>query len=172
MKVLSLQQPWASLVVMGAKRIETRSWAPKDPAILEQIIREGILIHASKKWNKELSNLSEQPPFWDYMKKYWPEHETYTPFSKIPLGAIIGKVDFLQSGKTESFVSISEDKIKSGWAAEINWEEELQFGDYSAGRKGWLLKKPIEFETPVKCDGALSLWDCPDEILKQIKEAA
>lgn len=170
MKVLSLQQPWASLVVIGAKKIETRSWAPNKKTILEQIMREGILIHASEKWTRELSNLAEQPPFWEYMKKYWPEDEPYKPFSKLPTGAIIGHVDFLQAGKTENFVSISEDRIKCGWAAEINWEEELQFGDYTPGRKGWLLKNAREFEEPVKCKGALSLWDCPVGVLLQISE--
>ena len=30
MKALTLTQPWATLVAIGAKRIETRSWATVD----------------------------------------------------------------------------------------------------------------------------------------------
>ena len=40
MKALSLTQPWATLVAMGAKRIETRSWATS--------YRGPLAIHASK----------------------------------------------------------------------------------------------------------------------------
>jgi len=39
-KVLSLLQPWATLVVMGIKKIETRSWSTTH--------RGALLIHASK----------------------------------------------------------------------------------------------------------------------------
>jgi hypothetical protein len=40
MKALTLTQPWASLVAIGAKRIETRSWSTK--------YRGPIAIHAAK----------------------------------------------------------------------------------------------------------------------------
>ena len=44
MKVLSLWQPWASLIADGRKRIETRSWAAP-----RWIIDRDILIHATKR---------------------------------------------------------------------------------------------------------------------------
>lgn len=161
MKVISLLQPWASLVVMGAKKIETRSWNTK--------FRGEILIHASKKWNAELSNLAEQPPFWDFMKEYWPSEEQYTPFSKLPLGAIIGKV-------TIEHTIISE-LVKEGhhfhYGSSKRWdftEQEIAFGDYGSGRYGWLLSDPVKFEKPVTCKGALNLWNCPEDTLRQIAD--
>ena len=45
-KVLSLIQPWASLAVLGHKKIETRSWNTK--------YRGELFIHASSKKNKQL----------------------------------------------------------------------------------------------------------------------
>ena len=39
MKVLSIKEPWASLIMNGTKRIETRSWKTK--------YRGEIYIHAS-----------------------------------------------------------------------------------------------------------------------------
>ncbi len=43
MKALPLWQPWATLVALGAKRIETRSWpAPR------WVLGERIAIHATK----------------------------------------------------------------------------------------------------------------------------
>lgn len=46
MKVISLLQPWASLVILGHKKIETRSWNTK--------YRGDLLIHASKRWDNNL----------------------------------------------------------------------------------------------------------------------
>ncbi len=48
MKVISLLQPWASLVVMGYKKCETRSWNTKS--------RGTLLIHASL--GKKFSHLA------------------------------------------------------------------------------------------------------------------
>ena len=44
MKVLSIKQPWASLIVRGLKDIENRAWKTK--------FRGRFLIHASKKEDK------------------------------------------------------------------------------------------------------------------------
>ena len=46
MKAITLYQPWASLVALGEKRIETRGWATK--------YRGPLLIHSSKKANTEM----------------------------------------------------------------------------------------------------------------------
>ncbi|HKS17099.1 MAG TPA: hypothetical protein VJU16_07285, partial [Planctomycetota bacterium] len=42
MKALSLIEPWASLVALGHKKVETRSWCPPPSAIGKR-----IAIHAS-----------------------------------------------------------------------------------------------------------------------------
>ena len=44
MKAISLHQPWASLIAVGIKTIETRSWAPP-----KALIGQRIAIHAAKK---------------------------------------------------------------------------------------------------------------------------
>ncbi|MEM4721588.1 MAG: ASCH domain-containing protein [Candidatus Methanomethylicaceae archaeon] len=61
MKALSIQQPWAWLIVMGYKDIENRSWPTT--------FRERFLIHASKKfdhagynWLKTQTGLSIPTP--------------------------------------------------------------------------------------------------------------
>lgn len=45
MRCLTLTQPWATLVAIGAKRIETRSWSTS--------YRGPLAIHAGKKWTRE-----------------------------------------------------------------------------------------------------------------------
>ena len=63
MKVLSLKQPFAELIVSGRKTIELRNWYTK--------FRGDFLIHASKNPDK------------DAMKKFG--------FTDLPLGFIVGK---------------------------------------------------------------------------------
>lgn len=45
MKAISLWQPWASAIVLGMKRIETRHWLTR--------YRGPIAIHAAKRWTSD-----------------------------------------------------------------------------------------------------------------------
>ena len=51
MKAISLWQPWASAIVAGLKRVETRSWATS--------YRGPLIIHAAKKWTGDLRFAAE-----------------------------------------------------------------------------------------------------------------
>ena len=66
MKVITIKQPWATLIVEGYKRFEFRSWKTN--------YRGDILIHAGKGIDKEAM---------ERLKKYLPD--------EIPIGKIIGK---------------------------------------------------------------------------------
>lgn len=55
MKALSLWNPWASLMAVVAKKIETRSWPTS--------YRGATAIHAAKKWDSDLRELSQEPSF-------------------------------------------------------------------------------------------------------------
>lgn len=77
MKVLSIQQPWAELIVSGLKDIENRDWPTK--------FRGEFLIHASKRFDKEsLKFISEN--FGIY------EGKTEMDFL---LGGIVGKSEII-----------------------------------------------------------------------------
>jgi activating signal cointegrator 1 len=138
MKAISLLQPWATLVVIGAKRIETRSWNTK--------YRGELLIHASARMDKAQKALTHSEPFWQYLKK----------LDELPLGAIIGKVNLSETSTTDFFKTAAQAKLKG-----IKWEHELQFGDYSPGRYGWLLKDALQFDGPIQQPGNRSLWNFP-----------
>ena len=69
MKALTIRQPWATLIMLGVKRYEFRSWKTK--------FRGEDLIHAGKGIDKEAV---------ERLKKYLPEGE-------LPLGKILGKVN-------------------------------------------------------------------------------
>src|SRR4051812_34650242 len=54
-KCLTLLQPWASLVALNARKIETRSW--------RTWYRGPLLIHAARAFPKSMQNLCKQEPF-------------------------------------------------------------------------------------------------------------
>ena len=67
MKVLTIKQPWATLIMQGDKRFEFRSWQTK--------YRGELLIHAGKGIDK---------PAMKRLSKYLPK--------ELPYGKILGKV--------------------------------------------------------------------------------
>lgn len=138
MKALSLLQPWASLVVMGAKQFETRSWRTH--------YRGWLWIHASLgKPDKTFQWLAATPPqpgninFWN---QFVPD------LLSLPYGAIIGSVELVNCISTSQM----HGKIS---------EQENMFGDYGHGRFAWELRNPFMLKTPFLCKGALSIWDTP-----------
>lgn len=139
MKAISLLQPWASLIVMGAKQFETRSWGTKHRGML--------LIHASqsmKPVNRELNM--------DFQQEFF--HLQIPKYEDLPFGAIIGKVYLANVFKTQVIANSLSDQEKA-------------FGDFTYGRYAWELKQPVMFEKPIPYKGSLSLWDFPDSLLIQ-----
>jgi hypothetical protein len=132
MKVLSLLQPWATLVVTGAKKIETRSWRTS--------YRGPLLIHASA--GKAGALLAAQQPFTKYIQR----------FHELPFGAIVGSVT-LQDVVPIDALLLSDEAINRLTL------EERAFGDYREGRYGWLLSDAAAFEKPVPMRGHLHLWE-------------
>ena len=139
MKAISLLQPWAALVVMGGKKIETRNWATKH--------RGTILIHASQ--GKVGSIFASEPPF----KKYIPH------FKKLPFGALIGEATITD------VIRIEDLEMPDELINHLTMEEKA-FGDYSKGRYAWILEDHKQFDKPIPARGTLSIWEYPDENLR------
>ena len=134
MKAISLLQPWATLVVMGVKKIETRNWGTKH--------RGTILIHASQ--GKAGSIFAADAPF----KKYIPD------FKKLPFGAIIGEATIADVIRIED-LEMNDDIINR-----LTMEEKA-FGDYSEGRYAWMLEDAVEFTRPIPARGDIKYLGIP-----------
>lgn len=157
MKVISLLQPWATLVVIGAKKIETRSWNTKYTGT--------ILIHASKRWDWELSDIVTKIGAQQILRDAG--YHALSPVNgkaktNLPLGHIIGKVEILGTESSDLITSlVPGQKMRhsdSNTTFELT-EQEKNFGDYSSGRYGWFLSNPKKFIHPIPAVGKLSLWD-------------
>lgn len=148
-RVLTLTQPWASLVVLGLKRIETRSWATS--------YRGPLLIHAAKGYLDR--GLRHEMVF---LEAFW--SVGVKPDMPLPTGAIIGSVDLIDCVPT---VAPFAGAAGAWFVATHNGQEwqvpppepELSFGDYSDGRWAWLLNNPRAFPTPIPARGALKIWE-------------
>lgn len=131
-KALSLTQPWATLVAIGAKRIETRSWSTN--------YRGPLAIHAAKGFPKWARETTYQRPFSSVML----QHDLR--LVDLPLGAILATCTLADCVPTES--------IRGSLS-----ENEVAFGDYSDGRWAWVLENVQVLPEPVPAKGSLGLWN-------------
>ena len=97
-----------------------------------------------------------------------------------PFGAIIGMVQLVDmvafgdqfGGALPGKFFYSDTAYRNG-LKKATWdltEQEHAFGDYSAGRFGWLLSNPIVFPEPIPCKGNLGLWNPTPEVMAQVEE--
>ncbi len=136
-KVITLKQPWAHLVVNGDKKIETRVWRTN--------YRGELYIHASKNfsgYDMELCRLDK------HFKNAIPD------VNKIVTGAIIGKVKLVDCVETELIKA-----FPSTGKGNMLIDDELAFGDYSATRFAWILEEAEVLDKPIVTNGRLSIWD-------------
>lgn len=152
MKVLTFKQPWASLIAMGIKDIENRTWK-----IPEKYKGERILIHSSGKswtWEEFYNYIEELDNKELKLQKILRENNFNDKWLKsLPTSSIIGSV------------VISECMIShpSVWAEKTNFMD--LFGRPTYPKKediiyNWILSKPILFDKPItNVKGKLNFWD-------------
>jgi hypothetical protein len=137
MKIISLQQPWASLAALDLKHNETRSWYTK--------YHGPLAIHASKTlvpFHKLFVELTfDQRLF--IMRKIC---EAYGSYDKMPTGAIIAISNLIDVVAVEKVVG------------QLDWLERA-CGDYSDGRFAWKLENTKALEKPIPAKGQLGLWE-------------
>jgi len=138
MKALTLTQPWATFVAIGAKKIETRSW--------NTTYRGQLAIHAAKGFPNDAQLLCFREPFRSHLGAHVNFGETYVGDHKFPLGAVVATCDLV------NVVRIYAD-------TNIPGKPELMFGDYSVGRYMWFLENVVALPEPIAAKGALSLWE-------------
>lgn len=134
-KAISLTQPWATLIAIGAKRIETRSWSTK--------YRGPIAIHAAKGFPTWCRDLCDEEPFRSVLR-----HRGLGA-SDLPRGQVLGITSLKACWPTEE-LSVN---IHTFSAARY----ELDFGNYDGGRVGFLFGDIYEIN-PVPARGALGIW--------------
>ncbi len=132
MPALSLTQPWATLVICGAKRLESRSWGTA--------YRGNLAIHAARRMPDEARHACYEQPFLDALVR-----AGITRLDLLPRGLVLGTVT-LADCRQQAYNEPMPD------------EPEASFGDFSTGRWIWTLDSPIPLSQPEPARGKLGLW--------------
>jgi hypothetical protein len=157
-KCISLWQPWATLVAIGAKKIETRHWSTS--------YRGPLAIHAAKTMNgfKSLmergdDNLPE--PFDSVFYRAFMERKIKSrKIGDLPFGAIVAVVDLSKCAATHQRGSLAEIWLRNSLS-----EQEQAFGDYSANRFGWYLENLRPLVDPIPYKGEQGLFNIDTSLL-------
>lgn len=133
MKALTLWQPWASLVALGHKRVETRCWSTK--------YRGPLAIHAAAKKPNWLGVSAESESFRREISKLKIDERT------LPCGVVLCTVGLV------SVMQTSEDVVD-----DLS-EQEYIFGNYEEGRYAWFFENLKTFPVPIRAKGNRMLWN-------------
>jgi len=170
MKAITLTQPWATLVAIGAKQIETRPWSTS--------YRGQLAIHAAKGLGsvggkRGLSELCGQEPFCTVLNEWAQKYaQGYTDLKSMverplmPFGAVIATCNLTAIHRipvTPRRFSwcVPDDHPLASYPIVIppQHDNEREFGDYTPGRYAWLLTDVQMLPEPVPAKGALGLWE-------------
>jgi len=142
---LSLHQPWASLIAIGAKRYETRGWPTSH--------RGPLAIHAAKAWTRDQAALCLKEPFRSALE---------AGGIKIPLAEgryFLGRKApaFLPLGAVVAVGNVVDCFETFPGPPGLDHVEEM-FGDWGPGRWAWLLEDVRPLAEPSPLAGAQGLF--------------
>jgi activating signal cointegrator 1 len=147
MKCISVPQPWATPVMIGAKTLETRRGT--------MTYRGKLGIHALKRYERDQQLLVVQEPYRSVLLA-----AGYSPVKPLPLGAIIGTVELVDVIATKR-IWCEHGLLWNGLPADayVISQQEWKFGDFSPGRFAWKLASPESYAMPIPVQGGPGLWE-------------
>jgi len=141
-KALTILQPWASLIAGGAKRIETRSWYTP--------YRGPIAIHAGKRLTPDVREwLAEDD---ELAVDLWMGGLGMSA-DALPLGCVLATATLTHCVRFERGAA---ERIRTSGKYP---EHETAYGDFAAGRFGWVLADVVPLPDPIPARGQQGLWE-------------
>lgn len=138
---ISLWQPWAQLMALGLKRIETRGW--------DTLLRGPLAIHAAKRWTgEEFEFLECTEEAAEPLKEAGYTWSSNPLKTNLPLGAVVAVVNLSGCQRSEVL-------------SPIVTPLERAFGNYAPNRFGWLTDSVRKLEMPVPTRGAQRIFTVP-----------
>ncbi|MED4600107.1 ASCH domain-containing protein [Paenibacillus validus] len=148
MKAITIHQPWASLIAIGAKRFETRSWKTN--------YRGPIAIHASKTDPHDMiRSLPHDVQRAMYEQFYDRLGISSGALKRMPTGSIVATAELSDCLK-------SVDTWTDGYELEgrkLIYSPEYEFGDFTPGRFTWELTNVRMLDDPIPAKGQQGLWN-------------
>lgn len=134
MKCLTIRQPWATLIALGEKQFETRSW--------RTLYRGPLAIHAGMQVNRAIC-LTE--PYRSVLARHG------ITVDDLPTGRIIA------TSCITGCIEITSHEVQQGWPG----GNEYVFGNYAEGRFAWKLEEVVPLVHPISAKGRLGFWEYP-----------
>lgn len=148
MKAITLHQPWATLIALGVKTIETRSWP--FPGAPDFGAADGVplAIHAAKSIPRYAYDaMASEPALVQALYDRWPR----VRLDELPLGKVIAVCEVVACLPSEREPGVP-------WTSPV-FEKNAPYGDFSPGRWLWLLDKIQPLVFPMPAVGHQGLWD-------------
>ncbi len=138
MKAISVRQPWASLVVKGAKCLEISDFSLESG---EEVLVYAEPIDANDPCLKNN----------EYVNWFIDDCED------LPEDCIIGKLTILRTDPAEKLIYA---KVwPEAFTTRQEKEIEFSFNDFKKGNFAWTLSQPVEFEVPLPRNFATGFWN-------------
>lgn len=148
-KALTLWQPWATLVAMEQKRIETRCWTTK--------YRGELAIHSAAKLPaKYLGASSRTEPFRDELADLFCVRRDRDDRGGKHVDDVLRR---LPCGKIVCIVRLVEIEEIGEMLRETLTARERLFGNFEDGRYAWHLQMVDVIEPPIPAKGNRMLWN-------------
>ncbi len=163
MKALTVYQPYASLIAVGAKQYETRSWATN--------YRGPIAIHAAIALPKMLRGVLDSQFVSAVQHALFSDCLHVDMWSNIgqllPRGVIVATAELVECHKIVSKLTIGTpiEEVPNQAAFYVNDSRmsiqgnEFLFGDYTPGRFAWELANVKPLREPIPARGMQGLWN-------------
>lgn len=155
-KALTLYEPWATMVALGVKRIETRSWPTP--------YRGVVAIHASKRFDSLCLDAAGKEPMLGYLRTSGKEAMlrptnkdcfTETRGRIIAIADLIGCVLIPKVGVGSELIYQVDGHTTSSRITLDEWN----MGWFGPGRFAWIFASVRELLLPIPATGSLGLWD-------------
>jgi hypothetical protein len=148
MKALTLWQPWATLIAMGAKSIETRCWSTG--------YRGEIAIHSAAKMPPAwLGASSRTDPFRDELADLFSVRRDRDERAGKHVDDILRGLPYGKVVCIVNLVKIEETSVAQQYIS----DRERVFGNYEDGRFAWHLELVEVIEPPIPVKGNRMLWN-------------
>ncbi|NDJ25961.1 ASCH domain-containing protein [Nostoc sp. B(2019)] len=136
-KAISLHQPWASLIPMGLKKYETRSWATS--------YRGPLLICSAKKTSTQQQQIYANI-FYKYQVQL-AETDNWLDWDDLPRGCAIARVNLTDCIRmTQTFIDEQP-------------QTEIDCGDWTVSRFAWKLESIRRIMPPIRITGRQGLFN-------------
>jgi hypothetical protein len=192
-KAIVVRQPWATLIALGVKTIETRPSPPNGPmrpegvrglpgCSLERGERIAIVAGATP-GTAPGEDLGDSGWYWESTAGdpscvvNWKQPVKFHP---APLGAVVCTVTVddalpIVGNPEDSDECLYPDDHGGLWrfldAEDVGFpmSDQLPLGDFTPGRWGWLLGNPQPCD-PIPCKGRQGVFTLPDDVAHQLAD--